>query len=69
MFDTPVLDNMKCSSSFDITVATATGLQFEVSDIFPFLFMHMETIVVSKQELDIYPWTIHMLNSSLRKNT
>jgi len=55
MFDTPVLDNMKCSSSFDITVATATGLQFEVSDIFPFLFMHMETIVVSKQELDIYP--------------
>ena len=27
----------------------------------------MGTIVVFKQELGIYPWTIHMLNSSLRK--
>ena len=50
-----MLDNMKCSSSFDTTVATATGLSFEVSDIFPFLFLHMGTIVVFKQELGIYP--------------
>jgi len=28
----------------------------------------MGTIVVFKQELGIYPWTIHILNSSLRKN-
>jgi len=44
---------MKCSSSFDTTVATATGLYFDVSDIFPFLFLHMGTIVVFKQELVI----------------
>jgi len=35
-----MLDNMKCSSSFDNTVF-ATGLSFEVSVIFPFLFLHM----------------------------
>ena len=46
-----MLDKMKCSSSFDTTVATATGL----SDIFPFLFLHMGTIVAFKQELGIYP--------------
>jgi len=27
----------------------------------------MGTIVVFKQKLGVYPWTIHMLNSSLRK--
>jgi len=27
----------------------------------------MEITVVFKQELGIYPWTMHMLNSSLRK--
>jgi len=36
-----MLDKMKCSSSFDTIVATVTGLQFEVSDIFPFLFLHI----------------------------
>jgi len=46
-----MLDNTKCSSSFDPTVVTATVLLFEVSDIFPFLFLHMGTIVVLKQEL------------------
>jgi len=46
---------MKCSNSFDTTVATATGLSFEVSNIFPFLFLHMGTIVVFKQELRVYP--------------
>jgi len=50
-----MLDKMKCSSSFDSTVATATGLYFEVSDIFPFLFLRMGTIVVFKQESGIYP--------------
>jgi len=50
-----MLDKMKCSNSFDTSVATATGLQFEVLDIFLFLFLHMGTIVVFKQELGIYP--------------
>ena len=34
-----------------LTVATARGLQFDVSDIFPFLFLHMGATVVFKQEL------------------
>jgi len=38
-------------SSFDTTVATDTGLQFDVSVKFPFLFLQMGTIVASKQEL------------------
>ena len=29
--------------------------------------MAMETIVVFKQELGTYPWTMHISNSSLRK--
>jgi len=45
-----MLDKMKCSSSFDTTVATATGLWFYVSVKFAFLFLHVGTIVVFKQE-------------------
>jgi len=46
--------DMNCSSRFNTTVATATGLYFDVSDIFSFLFLHMGTIVVFKQELSTY---------------
>ena len=50
VLDHPVLENTKCSSRFDTTVATATGLWFYVSVKFAFLFLHVGTIVVFKQE-------------------
>ena len=57
-------DNMKCWSIFDTTVATATGLQFDLSVVFTFLFLH---ILVFKQELGPKPWTMHIWNSKLRE--
>ena len=69
-----VLDNMKCSRSFDKTGFCHWSVIWYARHI-PILVVAHRKYCCVKQELGIYPWTIHILNSyvgcaslSLEKN-